>query len=294
MYSLDTLLTPRIELWQTVPLVLAYLTTFLFAAAYLRWKACQRLNMTTDERSWTFSSRQGSSLLQQLERKFSLKQIRLLDGVPRKGYHFASSLGQIIIGTYLIQDLSLTAQTFLTANLLLFVGAALCLKVDSIRSPAFLFYGGIGRIRDGRLARSNALSARGATLAGILCVSALGTSFVPQVPADQLKFLIPLVYFPIAFGDAMGEIVGAAFGRHQFRVWGIGERNIKSVEGTVAVLLFSIVPLLLVTGFRSDLLLLVMTIGIVSTIVELASPRGTDNFFLPVANCLVLFLHYTG
>ena len=55
-------------------------------------------------------------------------------------------------------------------------------------------------------------------------------------------------------GDATAEIVGSLFGRQKLRVWGIGDVNRKSVEGTVAALY---------------------------------SPRGTDDFTMGTTNALI-------
>jgi len=68
---------------------------------------------------------------------------------------------------------------------------------------------------------------------------------VPLAPFPQVVLL------PLTFGDALGEVIGTPFGRHRFKVRGLGEINQKSLEGCVAVFLGSLVPLLIIAGARS-------------------------------------------
>ena len=67
---------------------------------------------------------------------------------------------------------------------------------------------------------------------------------VPLAPFPQVVLL------PLTFGDALGEVIGTPFGRHRFKVRGLGEINQKSLEGCVAVFLGSLVPLLIIAGAR--------------------------------------------
>lgn len=68
---------------------------------------------------------------------------------------------------------------------------------------------------------------------------------MPLAPFPQVVLL------PLTFGDALGEVIGTPFGRHRFKVRGLGEINQKSLEGCVAVFLGSLVPLLIIAGARS-------------------------------------------
>jgi dolichol kinase len=90
--------------------------------------------------------------------------------------------------------------------------------------------------------------------------------------------------------DALAEIGGSLFGRQQIQVWGIGDVNRKSVAGIVSGLggcLIFCVWIVLANGLPSVWLALAVTIAISSTLLELLSPRGTDDFTMATANALI-------
>jgi len=90
--------------------------------------------------------------------------------------------------------------------------------------------------------------------------------------------------------DAMSEIGGALFGKQKLRVRGIGDVNRKSIGGTVAgfagALVFCI-WVVLSQGMPPAWIGLGVTIAIASTLLELFSPRGTDDFFMATGNALI-------
>jgi dolichol kinase len=46
---------------------------------------------------------------------------------------------------------------------------------------------------------------------------------------------------PLLWGDSFGEIIGSFFGKWKFNVYGLGDVNQKTVEGTFAVFLSSFI-----------------------------------------------------
>ena len=64
-------------------------------------------------------------------------------------------------------------------------------------------------------------------------------------PEETNKILFALAVQPLIWGDTFGEIIGSFYGRIEFNVIGIGEINKKTVEGTVAVFLSSLISLLI-------------------------------------------------
>ena len=99
---------------------------------------------------------------------------------------------------------------------------------------------------------------------------------------------------PIIVGDSFGEIVGGTWGKQKIQVWGMGETNKKSYEGTAAVFLSSLVCLIGAAAYynlNSSAYALAFVCSFVSTFVELYAPRSTDNVFMLLANlaCCILF-----
>ncbi len=116
--------------------------------------------------------------------------------------------------------------------------------------------------------------------------------------ATLIGGLISNIFFPCAavfgylvtgFGDAVAEPVGTRFGKHQYRALAIrGVRAVRSLEGSGAVLIVSILALAACLAFspQFDLsarsFLVVIAIAAVSTVVEAVSPHGWDNTTLQV------------
>jgi len=73
-------------------------------------------------------------------------------------------------------------------------------------------------------------------------------------------------------------------------VWGIGDVNRKSVAGIVGGFIAALtLGVLVVTanGLGSSWLVLVLVIATSNTLLELYSPRGTDDFTMATANALI-------
>jgi hypothetical protein len=167
------------------------------------------------------------------------------------------------------------------------------------RLLAFL-YGGSDRIRDGQYGQINLLTATASSMYGIIGCIFLAYMVLPaeeDVPAEW-NFVRLIIYLPLAIGDALGEIIGTPFGRHQFQVRGWGEINKKSIEGCAAVFFGSFLPCLLVTLLlhsdrdeatsKGTKLGLPLSIAVLTTVTETLSFRSTDNFTIPVANALLV------
>ena len=101
---------------------------------------------------------------------------------------------------------------------------------------------------------------------------------------------IVFTFFPVVFGDGLGEIIGCIWGKQKMKVWGIGEINKKSWLGTIFVFLgtFGSITLYVFYGkLALHYFLLAFLISIVSSILELISPRSMDNIIMPSANILI-------
>ena len=111
---------------------------------------------------------------------------------------------------------------------------------------------------------------------------------------DIMRPISFMIFMPIIVGDSFGEIVGGTWGKQKIQVWGMGEANKKSYEGTAAVFLSSLVCLIGATAhynLNSAAYALAFVCSVVSTFVELYAPRSTDNVFMLLGNlgCCLLF-----
>jgi phytol kinase len=108
---------------------------------------------------------------------------------------------------------------------------------------------------------------------------------------DQL-FLYVLPIAVLTLADAAAALAGSTYGRRFFTV----EDGQKSIEGSVVffvvTLLIAVVCLLLMTSFPPlNIIVVAVMVAAFGTLVEAASWRGFDNFFLPLGLLVFLSTH---
>lgn len=116
----------------------------------------------------------------------------------------------------------------------------------------------------------------------------LASLFAPR------PYIIAAGVLPMAYGDAAASIVGEKWGRVKYRV----VAN-KSLEGSVAMFLFSFVSLAVGLVFFSTFynfvfaskIVLLLVAAAVATVVEGFSPMGFDNLTIPAASALIFLLY---
>ncbi len=104
---------------------------------------------------------------------------------------------------------------------------------------------------------------------------------------------------PLTWGDAMAAVLGKQYGHIKYTVFG----HTRSVEGTVSMLLFSLISVFLALwllppstmgveppsmGVVTSLLIAV-AVSLLAAAVEAASPWGIDNLLIPAAAGLILY-----
>ena len=95
---------------------------------------------------------------------------------------------------------------------------------------------------------------------------------------DVLLFQLAVVILAVA--DPLSALFGTAYGRQVFQI--LGEK--RSVEGSVACFVSAGMILILF----SVPLLVSVTVAFMLTLIEAFSPRGSDNFFLPLSTIVML------
>jgi len=231
------------------------------------------------------------------------RNIKICDVLFRKGGHIVSLLSSVLVSDLLTDDIG----CLLFANTLgcLLLTAGMALVTCNLHGPKHrtkwhclsTIWGATDRIRDGRYAQQNSMLASisltwGVTLAYFIAKAALPAE---EHAASLWSFALSVVLLPLTFGDALGEIIGTPFGRHRFKVRGLGEINQKSVEGCVAVFVGALVPLIITAATMEGAPILpgiwglIPVTAVLTTLTETLAFRSTDNMVIPLCNA-VLFV----
>ena len=191
-----------------------------------------------------------------------LKQNGTRTGYTRKVFHF------LIFGTVAALEWRLG-----TPAVCLFGGMCTIAVFFAVwRGPGNLLYEALARERDEPHRTFFILVPYFTTAVGGLVTNIL---FGPVAVAG---------YLVTGLGDAIGEPAGTMFGRHHYRVRSLSSvPTTRSLEGSAAVFMMSVVALLLASAVSPQITLAafgvprVLVIAAASTLVEAASPHGWDN-----------------
>jgi hypothetical protein len=260
-------------------------------SAMLRWVGFDRV-----ERRDAFSSRMDRPYdVADLTGKYSERKIRIADMVGRRGrFGLLSLAGLYIVYAEVVRNPQPDfATNFGVSNLFegvltswIFLGT---FYLNGAVGAAF--YGPQSRVMDGYLGRANCL-----------LITTLWTAFkFIMVPLNiQLAAVYPREQFPVVFGfiwlsyitaDSCAEVFGSLFGRQSIKVWGVGDINRKSVVGVVAGFAGAMsvnVALISASGLLVGPWIALAVVGALSSsIVELYSPRGTDDFTMATTNAIL-------
>ena len=226
--------------------------------------------------------------------RYSERRIRITDMIGRRGrFVLIGSMGFIYIYGRVSVDPKPEYLQFGAADSLFDAVVFSWVALGMYYSDGFLgrvFYGAQARIMDGTLGRANCLLITTLWSVFKFIFVPLSAQLAFRFPPETFAPLFAFIWPSYLAADAAAEIAGSLFGKQKIRVWGMGEVNRKSVEGTVAGFLASLV-LCLAVVFARDLPLawvgLALVISLSNTVLELFSPRGTDDFTMASANALL-------
>jgi hypothetical protein len=259
--------------------------------ALLRWF----VGFTPQERREAFSSRMDRPYdVSDLVSRYSERRIRITDMIGRRGRFItlvAAGFYYLYLGVAQNQNADF-AHAFLQDNLLdavvtqwIFLG----FFYASGLLGAF-FYGPQSRVMDGVLARANCLLITTLWTVFKFVMVPIGVQLAAVFPKEEFAPVFALLWGSYIVTDACAEIFGSLFGRQRIRVWGVGDVNRKSIAGVVggftAALIFG-VWIVTAHGLGAPWLVLALLLAISSSLLELYSPRGTDDFTMATANALV-------
>jgi hypothetical protein len=291
-YKIDRETIPRVVFGFLLMSVVWGWLWYLIRASLLR----RFVGLSEAEVGEVFTSRMhgGGFDLQPLLLRHSERRIRITDMIGRRGrFVTIGVMGFLYIYSRVAVDPRPEYLQFgATDNL--FDAMAFCwLNLAFYYSDGWIgkvVYGAQARIMDGRLARANCLLI--ATLwSGFKFVMVpLSVPLAARFPPETYAALFAFIWPSYLAADALSEIVGSLFGKQRLKVWGIGEVNRKSVEGTLAGFLGSLtlcVAVVVGQGLPPAWLGLAVVVSISNTVLELWSPRGTDDFTMATANALI-------
>ena len=155
---------------------------------------------------------------------------------------------------------------------------------------AAAMYGPQSRVMDGVLARANCLLITTLWAAFKFVLVPIGARLAPLFQPTEFAALFAMIWGSYIACDACAEIGGSLFGRQTIRVRGIGDVNRKSIAGTVtgfAASLALCLGVVLSQSLPSSWLVLAIVISVSNTLLELWSPRGTDDFTMATSNALI-------
>jgi hypothetical protein len=155
---------------------------------------------------------------------------------------------------------------------------------------AAAFYGPQSRVMDGVLARANCLLITTLWTGFKFVMVPLGTALARRFAPAEFAAIFALIWGSYLVTDTLSEVGGSLFGKQKIRVRGIGDVNRKSIGGTVTGFVGAVVFciwIVLAQGLPASWIVLAVVISVSNTVLELFSPRGTDDFFMATANALI-------
>jgi hypothetical protein len=247
------------------------------------------------DRRRAFSSRMHAPYdVADIVSRYSERRIRIIDMIGRRGRFITlASAGFFYLYSQVAAERSPRfAEMFLQDNLFdavvtswVFLGFY---YADNFLAAAF--YGPQSRIMDGVLARANCLLITTLWTGFKFIMVPVGARLAGLFPPGEFAAVFAMIWGSYIAADAMAEIGGSMFGRQTIRVWGIGDVNRKSVEGTLAgfagSLLFCI-WVVMSLGLPGPWMALAVVISLSNSVLELFSPRGTDDFTMATTNALI-------
>lgn len=260
---------------------------------YFKWHLLSRLGVTLKDKEVIFSSRKNNFNLAYFVSKYGDRNLRIADGLSRKLLHIFSGVWHLVFLNLVIKDTRIAWQAAFVKSLLIIALCSFSYSSNKVFGLAGIMYGATSRIRDGIDGRKNFFIAQLAFLNLYVLVFIEYVARKNISNEDNLIFFSFFIFLPLIIGDALGEIIGTIWGKQKIRVWGVGQINRKSVLGTVAVFLGSLLPLLLVVSLNNlpiEWWWLCLSVAATTSTIELIAPRSTDNFFIPVGNALVCLI----
>jgi hypothetical protein len=251
-----------------------------------------------EERRAVFSSRMDQPFdVAALTARHSERRIRIIDMIGRRGRFMVLGLTGFFylysrIGSERPENF---ATAFLSDNLLdaVITGWMFVLLYRGNHVLARAVYGPQSRVMDGVLARANCLLI--ITLWGLFkfVLLPIGAQLAALYSPTQFAAVFALIWGSYMVCDTFAEVGGSLYGTMKIRVRGVGDVNRKSIAGTVTGFVASLLfctAIVWTNALPAAFYALALAISISNTLLELYSPRGTDDFWMATGNALICWM----
>jgi hypothetical protein len=253
------------------------------------------VGFSKEERRQAFSSRMDQPFdVSAFVARHSERRIRIVDMIGRRGRFITLAAAGFfyLYGRVAAEPSPDFARMFLQDNLFDAVATGwIFLAFYYVNGfVAAAFYGPQSRVMDGVLARANCLLITTLWTAFKFVMLPIGARIATLFAPAQFATVFALIWGSYIIADALSEVGGSLYGRQTIRVFGIGDVNRKSIGGTVTGFVGSLVFcvwIVLAQGLPMPWVGLAIVISISNTLIELFSPRGTDDFFMATTNALI-------
>jgi hypothetical protein len=226
--------------------------------------------------------------------RHSERRIRIVDMIGRRGRFITIGMaGFFYLFTMVDETRPATfAYAFLKANLIDSVVTNWVFLAVFFRSDWFsaAVYGPQARVMDGVLARANCLSLMTLWALFKFVMVPIGGQLFTLYSAQHFALVFALIWGSYMVTDTLSEVGGSLYGTQKIRVVGLGDVNRKSIAGTVTGFIGGLVFCVALVGANSPggaWFGLAATIAVSNSLLELWSPRGTDDFVMATANALI-------
>jgi len=253
------------------------------------------VKFTREERRAAFASRMDEPFdVAALVARHSERRIRIVDMIGRRGRFITlGAAGVIYIFTMVDETRPANfAYAFLNANMLDGVINLWIFLAVFWRSNAFAaaVYGPQSRIMDGVLGRANCLSLMTLWALFKFVMVPIGAQLYTLYTPQHFALVFMLIWGSYMITDTLAEVGGSLYGAQKLRVIGLGDVNRKSIAGTLTGFIGGLVLCVSLVGANSPggaWFGLAVAIAVSNSLLELWSPRGTDDFTMATANALI-------
>lgn len=276
-----------------------FFAIFFIAVGYLfyvlkYWLLKKYVGLDAAELKMVFSNRLSGFDLDALLARHSERRLRIADMIGRRGRWAPLALvGFLLVYLYVRQNpgpesLLFGVQASLIDGLLMSWWWLLSFHSNGLAGR--IAYGAIARTLDGVQGRANSLfiGTLWSCFRFVMVPIALGLTKI--YPPETYASLFAFIWLSYIVTDYASEIFGSLFGRHHVRVWGLGDMNKKSWEGVAAGFASMLIltgTVVSTNGLPPVWIGLGLLLSVTNPLVELYSPRGTDDFTMATSNALL-------
>jgi hypothetical protein len=287
----------RVSLQQVANLTIFFTlfwAIYSYAFHWLKYGLLKRAGLSREELLLVFGSRLEGFDLETLLARHSERTLRIIDMIGRRGRTIllvAVSFAAVYVKARQEPtpgDLAVGLQSSLFDAMMMSWWGVLTYHSNGVLGH--MSYGAHARVLDGVQARANALCIGTLWNAFKFVMIPIGLRLAEIYPAHTYAVLYAFIWFSYATSDFAAEIFGSLWGKHRIRVWGLGDMNRKSWAGVVAAFVCTLaVNAALVWANHLPLAwwVLGVLLAVVNPLVELYSPRGTDDFTMATTNALI-------